>query len=83
MGFQYEYYPLQLIKYDNLWTLSIENKNYAAISPNSKFKFRIDKGKWLDPFEGAPNKEGGDLVFLKGVIPDELRAEIRNTNNMG
>ncbi|WP_456425817.1 alpha-amylase family glycosyl hydrolase [Rhodocaloribacter sp.] len=62
---------------DGVWTLAVPNEDYAAIAPATPFKFRIDDGVWLDPPAAAPNVEGGNLVFLFGVDPPALRAEIQ------
>jgi pullulanase/glycogen debranching enzyme len=66
---------------DALWTLTVDNPGYSAIPPATPFKFRVDDarglGRWLDPPAGAPNVEGGNLVFLHGVSPPRLRAELR------
>ena len=67
-----------LSKTGSQWTLTIDNSDYRVIRTNSTFKFRINDGTWLDPPEVAPNKKGGDLVFMQGVIPPGLKAEIRS-----
>ncbi len=65
-------------KTGNYWSLTIDNSNYEKIKPNSKFKFRVDDGEWMDPPTQSPNKSGGDLLFLKEAIIDPLTAELRN-----
>ena len=72
----------KLEKFNSLWTLSIINDDFTTIRPNTKFKFRINDGKWIDPYEKAPNKIGGDLVFMKGFIINELRAELKNATTI-
>ncbi len=62
---------------DGLWTLAVPNAEYGVIAPASPFKFRVDDGRWLDPPADAPNVEGGNLVFLYGVTPPRLVAELR------
>ena len=65
-----------LQKTGNLWLLSFDNPDYTIIRPNSKFKFRINDGTWMDPPEVATNKKGGDLVFLPMVNAPSLKAEL-------
>ncbi|HEX8298728.1 MAG TPA: alpha-amylase family glycosyl hydrolase, partial [Rubricoccaceae bacterium] len=52
-----------------------------AVPPASPFKFRVDDaagaGRWLDPPASAPNVESGNHVFLSGVTPPRLVAELR------
>ncbi len=64
-----------------VWTLAVANAGYATVAPASPFKFRVDDaagdGRWLDPPPGAPNAAGGNLVFLFGVTPPRLVAELR------
>lgn len=72
----------KLEKSNTIWILSIENNDFTTIAPNTKFKFRINDGKWVDPYENAPNKVGGDLVFMKGYIVNKLQAELRDSNTI-
>lgn len=58
------------------WVLGVYNPDFTIIPPANPFKFRIDEGIWLDPPEIAPNKEGGNLIFLYGVEAPDLVAEI-------
>ncbi len=64
-----------------LWTVAVPNAGYTAVPPASPFKFRVDDaqgdGRWLDPPAGAPNVDGGNLIFLFGVTPPRLVAELR------
>ena len=64
-----------------VWTLAVPNAGYAAVPPASPFKFRVDdavgEGRWLDPAPAATNTAGGNLVFLFGVTPPRLVAEMR------
>ncbi len=60
------------------WTLTIDNTEFSVVKPNTKFKFRINDGEWIDPPENAPNKKGGDLVFMKAADPLVLKAELRH-----
>ncbi|QXD14377.1 hypothetical protein GQ464_013140 [Rhodocaloribacter litoris] len=59
-----------------VWVLAVPNPAYRSLAPGTPFKYRIDDGIWLDPPAGAPNAEGGNLVFLHGVTPPTLKAEI-------
>ena len=61
----------------HVWELAVANPAYAAIRPGTPFKFRVDDGAWLDPIAGAPNAEGGNLVFLHSVSPPRMVAELR------
>ncbi len=63
-----------------VWTLAVPNAEYAAVGAGTPFKFRTDAGRWLDPPAGAPNAEGGNLVFLHGATPARLVAELRGPN---
>jgi pullulanase/glycogen debranching enzyme len=65
-----------------VWTLAVPNPQYGRIGPSTPFKFRIDDGRWLDPPAGSPNAEGGNLVFLHGVQPPRLRAELRSDDTV-
>ena len=64
-----------------VWTLAVPNAGFTAVPPASAFKFRVDDangaGRWLDPTPGATNVAGGNLVFLYGVTPPRLVAELR------
>ncbi len=65
--------PWALQHHENgIWTLTVED----AIKPSSPFKFRVNEGLWLDPPTEAPNVQGGNLIFMMGVEPPELKAEI-------
>jgi len=66
----------QLKKTGSQWLLTLENTDYSIVMPNSKFKFRIDQGEWMEPPADASNAEGGDLVFLKDVPTSGLKAEL-------
>ena len=46
------------------WLLTIDNADFTVVEPNTKFKFRINDGEWLQPPSDAPNEKGGDLVFM-------------------
>lgn len=59
------------------WVLKLPNPGYRIIPPSAEFKFRINEGTWLAPPAEAPNEQGGNLVFLQGVKPPALRAEVR------
>ncbi len=69
-----------------VWTLAVPNAAYAAVAPASPFKFRVDDaagdGRWLDPPPGAPNVDGGNLIFLFGVTPPRLVAELRGERSV-
>ena len=69
----------QLVPYSHArttWTLAVPNPDYNVIGPSTPFKFRIDDGQWLDPPAAAPNLEAGNLVFLYGIAPPRLKAEL-------
>lgn len=68
----------KLKKAGEQWVLTLDNADFSVLSPHTKFKFRIDEGRWMDPPAEAPNKEGGDLVFMPGVALAKLEAELRN-----
>ncbi len=63
--------------HDSLWVLAVPNVDFDRIPPASLFKFRLNEGRWLEPPPGSPNREAGNLVFLSGMEPPRLRAEIR------
>ncbi|MDX2304587.1 MAG: alpha-amylase family glycosyl hydrolase [Microscillaceae bacterium] len=65
-----------------LWVLSLPNPKMSVIAPGSEFKFRINEGKWLEPPAHLLNKQGGNLVFMKGVTPPSLKAEIRRKRSI-
>lgn len=69
-----------------LWTLAVANPGFVAVAPSAPFKFRVDdargEGRWLDPPPGAPNAEGGNLVFLRGVTPPRLVAELHGPSSV-
>lgn len=67
-----------LTQIGDLWQISFINT--AVIAPNTKFKFRVDDGVWLDPPKNATNKKGTDLVFtpIEGFI--KFKAELRREN---
>ncbi len=58
------------------WMLTVDNTDFAVIKPNTKFKYRMDDGEWLAPPEIAPNKDGGDLVFMKEAKGATFTAEL-------
>ena len=58
------------------WVLTMSNPDYEVVRPNSKFKFRINEGQWMDPPAGVENVQGSDLVFLQGVVGKGLSAEL-------
>ena len=66
-----------------LWELAVHNPGFAVVPPASPFKFRVDEGRWLDPPAAAPNVEGGNLIFEKGLAPPRLVAELRNASASG
>lgn len=68
----------QLKKTGEIWLLTLDNDGYTIIRPNTKFKFRIDDGEWLDPIEVAPNISGSDLVFEQDFEAKGMTAELRN-----
>lgn len=62
--------------------LAIYNPNFENIQPRAEFKYRIDEGEWLSPPADAPNKTGGNLLFMQNMIPPSLRVEIRRSGNI-
>jgi pullulanase len=64
------------------WKLGIYNPRFEHVKPGSTFKFRTADGKWLDPPKQAPNAEGGNLVFMKGVEPFALVATILSNTDI-
>ena len=57
---------------NKLWVLETP----SPIAPGSEFKFRINKGMWMEAPEDAPNKRGGNLVFGHDYDPPRLVAEM-------
>ena len=72
----------RLVEKGKLWTLTVVNTDYAIIQPNSKFKFMIDKGSWMQPPADAPNENGGDLVFMPSEKPVGLTAELYDAHTI-
>ena len=68
----------QLKKTGEIWLLTIDNDGNLVIRPNTKFKFRIDDGEWLDPLKIAPNISGSDLVFEQNYEAKGMTAELRS-----
>ena len=64
-----------------VWTLAVPNPEFSVVGAASPFKFRVDDargpGRWLDPAPGATNVDAGNLIFLFGVTPPRLVAELR------
>lgn len=60
----------------DIWILNIVNPGLSVIPPGSEFKFRIDKGKWMDIPADAPNKNSGNLLFAHKLKPLRVEAEI-------
>ncbi len=67
---------------EDLWILSIENPKLEKIPASAQFKFRVNEGEWLSPPADAPNESSGNLVFMKGIKPPSLRAEIRRARTI-
>lgn len=67
-----------LKKSGDTWLLTIDNTDFQVIKPNTKFKFRINNGDWVDPHDQAPNVTGTDLVFMQDAQLSGLMAELRN-----
>ncbi|MEM1056022.1 MAG: alpha-amylase family glycosyl hydrolase [Bacteroidota bacterium] len=67
---------------DGLFTLAVANPEYTEVGPATPFKFRVDAGRWLDPPAAAPNAEAGNLVFLYGIAPARLVAELRGERSI-
>ena len=62
-----------------VWTLAVAA---SEIAPGTPFKYRVDGGRWLDPPAGAPNAEGGNLVYQVGATPPRLVAELRGERSV-
>ncbi|MDW3193243.1 MAG: alpha-amylase family glycosyl hydrolase [Cytophagales bacterium] len=60
------------------WLLTIDNSDFAIVKPNTKFKFRIDDGEWLDPAAASTNVKGSDLVFMMSNDKIPLLAELKS-----
>ena len=60
-----------------VWMLPVYNPAYRVVGPGTLFKFRMNNGAWLEPLAEASNREAGNLVFMYGVEPLRLRAEVR------
>lgn len=73
-GYAWRLGPVSLDR--RLWVLPVPNPEYRIIPPATPFKFRINDGTWLEPPAEAPNRQAGNLVFLYGVEPPRLRAEV-------
>lgn len=67
---------------DKLWILAVENAGFEKINVSAEFKFRINEGEWLSPHPKAPNERGGNLIFMKGIKPPTLKAEIRRNQTI-
>lgn len=67
-----------LRKQGSLWILTIDNKDFKTVKPNSFFKYRINKGIWLNSPDSDNMIYWGNSPFLK---KDEvLRAELKSEN---
>lgn len=69
-------------KQPGIWQLGLDNFQFRKVPPACPFKFRINEGKWMDPISTAANVEGGNYIFLKGVQPPELKAEIQRSKTI-
>jgi pullulanase/glycogen debranching enzyme len=59
-----------------IWELTINNSEFELVKAASPFKFRINEGEWLSPPTMATNEQGGNLIFMSGIEPTKLIAEI-------
>jgi pullulanase/glycogen debranching enzyme len=66
----------QLHHSGELWVLKVTNADFETIKPNTKFKFRINHGEWIQPPTKANNEDGGDLIFMKTTKTKDLNAEL-------
>lgn len=66
----------QLHHSGELWVLKVTNADFETIQPNTKFKFRINHGIWMQPPSKANNEDGGDLIFMKTTVIKDLKAEL-------
>lgn len=71
-----------LSQHGDIWTLLVPDTEHTVIPPGSAFKFRVNDGDWVDPPAGAPNEEGGNLVYMMGVTPPALHAEIQDKSTI-
>ncbi len=62
---------------EGIWVLKIHNPKLEVIPASAQFKFRTNKGDWHSPPAAAPNESSDNLVFMKGIKPPTLLAEIR------
>ncbi|WP_419194634.1 alpha-amylase family glycosyl hydrolase [Novipirellula herctigrandis] len=69
-------------QYPVLWTLSISNPNSRTIAPSSPFKFRIDDGRWIEPYHKAENRHAGNLIHRPGEKSVRLRAEMNRDGSI-
>jgi pullulanase len=67
---------------NSLWTLNVYNPNFESIPARAEFKYRINRGEWLAPPADAPNKLGGNLVFMKDMQAPTLKAELRKSGHI-
>ena len=72
--------PWEMKRMGQQWVVEFDNTDDAVIKPNQQFKFRTDNGNWIDPWSGAPNQKGGNLVFKPQAEVFQLRAELRKPN---
>lgn len=60
------------------WSLTIDNRDFSTLKPNTEFKFRINDGEWLSPPSAAENERGGNLVFMMSDDRVPLQAELKS-----
>ncbi len=65
-----------LKKTGSQWVLTFDNEEFNVVKPNTKFKFKIDNGDWVEPASVAPNAKEGDLIFMPEGHRDPLKAEL-------
>lgn len=65
-----------LKKQGEVWATWFPNPEYRNIGVSSPFKFRLNDGEWLNPPENSPNNDGGNFIFMRGIRPARLIAEV-------
>jgi pullulanase/glycogen debranching enzyme len=71
-----------LAQHGDVWTLLVPDTEHTVIPPGSPFKFRVDEGEWIEPPSSAPNAVGGNLIYMKGLAPPALHAEIEDKSTI-
>lgn len=72
----------QLKPFATFWAVGLFNPKYEVVNPGAEYKFRINKGEWLDPHTQAPNVKNGNLWFMHNVKPKSLKAEMQENGSI-